>query len=80
MGILAGWLRCRFYTERNTNIVQNKSFPDFGHLEKLSSNFVGVFEDVVIELSEKMLHTSNLDIHRRANLVLHRDLGSSKSV
>ena len=42
--------------------MQNKSFPDFGHLEKLSSNFVGVFEDVVIELSEKMLHTSNLDI------------------
>ena len=80
MGIWAGWLRCRFYIERNTNIVQNKSFPDFGHLEKLSSNFVGVFEDVVIEKSEKMLHTSNLDIHRRANLVLHRDLGSSKSV
>ena len=48
--------------------------------EKLSSNFVGVFEGVVIEKSEKMLHTSNLDIHRRANLVLHRDLGSSKSV
>ena len=60
--------------------MQNKSFPDFGHLEKLSSNFVGVFEGVVIEKSEKMLHTSNLDIHRRANLVLHRDLGSSKSV
>ena len=54
--------------------MQNKSFPDFGHLEKLSSNFVGVFEDVVIEKSEKMLHTSNLDIHRRANQVLHRDL------
>ena len=41
---------------------------------------VGFFEGVVIKLSEKMLHTSNLDIHRRANLVLHRDLGSSKSV
>ena len=60
--------------------MQNKSFPDFGHLEKLSSNFVGVFEDVVIELSEKMLLTSILDIHRRANLVLYCDLGRSKSV
>ena len=80
MGILAGWIRCRFYIERNTNTVQNKSFPDFGHLEKLSSNFVGVFEDVVIEKSEKMLHTSNLDIHRRANLVLHLGLATSKSV
>ena len=50
--------------------MQNKSFPDFGHLEKLSSNVVGVFEGVVIEQSEKMLHISNLDIHRRANLVI----------
>ena len=49
--------------------TQCKFFPDFGHLEKLSSNFVGVFEGVVIVQSEKMLHTSNLDIHRRANLV-----------
>ena len=68
---------CRLTICIDLDVLTNS---DFGHLEKLSSNFVDVFEGVVTELSEKMLHTSNLDIHRRANLVLHRGLSSSKSV
>ena len=54
--------RTQFFIKEFSAAMRTLPVRHHGHLKKLSSQLFWCFEGVVIELSEKIMHMSNLDM------------------